>query len=157
MKKTGFINAGNCNFYGKNYILVPSKKNKPENLVLLKQLIYGIGFTHIAETSAEEHDNKIAFTSQLCHVLASAMIDCEPDINIARFGGGSFEDLTRIAMLNVPMWTELFLENSDNLLQRIEQFESSLDKIKTSIAECQNKNLSDILNKVLHRRIAMER
>ena len=155
-ERSGFTYAEKCDFNEKNYILVPLKRNKKDNLDLLKKLIYSIGFKRIVETTAEDHDNKIAFTSQLCHVIASALIDCEPDTGITKFGGGSFEDLTRIAMLNVPMWTELFLENNDYLVKRIEQFELSLNKIKKMISESKNKNLSVTLDKVRARRITME-
>jgi prephenate dehydrogenase len=107
------------------------------------------------ETTPEEHDRKIAFTSQLCHVIASALIDCEGDRGITRFGGGSFEDLTRIAMLNAPMWTELFLENRRALLERIEQFEGSLDKLKNLIRRGAEDELRETLQAVRERRSAM--
>jgi prephenate dehydrogenase len=133
-EKGGFAQARRVNFIGKNYILTPLKRNKPENLEFLKALIRRMGFGRITETTAEDHDRKIAFTSQLCHVIAAALIDCEGDREITRFGGGSFEDLTRIAMLNAPMWTELFIENKQELLARIAQFETSLDILKTLVA-----------------------
>jgi prephenate dehydrogenase len=154
-EKGGFANAAHCDFRGKNYILTPLKRNKNENLEYLKNLIYRMGFSRITETSAAEHDTKIAFTSQLCHVIAAALIDCEADREITRFGGGSFEDLTRIAMLNAPMWTELFIENRDELLARIEQFEGSLDALKTMIASGSEKELIDRLTIVRDRRAAM--
>ncbi|MDR1443894.1 MAG: prephenate dehydrogenase [Treponema sp.] len=154
-EKGGFAQAGSCDFRGKNYILTPLKRNKPENLEFLKALIYRLGFGRITCTTAEEHDRKIAFTSQLCHAIAAALIDCEPDRTITRFGGGSFEDLTRIAMLNAPMWTELFLENRRELLDRIAQFEGSLDKLKTYIAAGRQKELQETLETVRERRAAM--
>jgi len=132
-EKSGFNNSGLCNFNGKNYILTPISRNKQDNLDFLKSLIYKMGFSRITEVAPQEHDRKIAFTSQLCHVIAAALIDCESDTEITRFGGGSFEDLTRIAMLNAPMWTELFLENRGALLDRINQFEKSLDALKELI------------------------
>jgi prephenate dehydrogenase len=151
----GFANAAKCDFRGKNYILTPLARNKPENLAYLKDLIYRMGFGRITETSAAEHDRKIAFTSQLCHVIAAALIDCEADREITRFGGGSFEDLTRIAMLNAPMWTELFLENKDCLLDRIRQFEGSLDALKELISSGAAEELQDRLAAVRDRRAAM--
>jgi prephenate dehydrogenase len=154
-EKGGLIHAKSCSFHGKNYILTPLKRNKPENLQFLKALIYRMGFGRIVETTAEEHDRKIAFTSQLCHVIAAALIDCEGDPEITRFGGGSFEDLTRIAMLNAPMWTELFLENREKLLERIEQFEGSLDKLKNLIHGGAEKILRETLQAVRERRSAM--
>jgi prephenate dehydrogenase len=151
-EKGGFANAARCNFTGKNYILTPLKRNKAENLAFIKALIYRMGFGTITCVRAEEHDRKIAFTSQLCHVIAAALIDCEGDTEITRFGGGSFEDLTRIAMLNAPMWTELFIENRGPLLERIEQFEGSLDLLKALIREEREQELAERLGLVRERR-----
>jgi prephenate dehydrogenase len=155
-EKGGFVNAGRCNFAGKNYILTPIKKNKRENIEYLKSLIYRMGFSSITETTTEDHDRKIAFTSQLCHVIAAALIDCEADTEITRFGGGSFEDLTRIAMLNAPMWTELFIENKTELMKRIEQFEKSLDEIKKLISAEAAADLETRLAYVRDRRTKMK-
>jgi len=154
-EKSGFENSNLCDFHGKNYILTPIARNKPENLDFLKDLITRMGFSRITQVTPEEHDRKIAFTSQLCHVIAAALIDCEQDVKITRFGGGSFEDLTRIAMLNAPMWTELFIENNSALLERINQFEKSLDLIKTLIKTEQADELVKRLNLVKERRIEM--
>ena len=148
-------NSQGCDFNGKNYILTPLSRNKPENLLFLKDIIRKMGFGRITEVTPCEHDRKIAFTSQLCHVIASALIDCESDTAITRFGGGSFEDLTRIAMLNAPMWTELFIENRQALLERIEQFEKSLDALKELIGGAQAAELENMLARVRDRRTAM--
>jgi len=156
-EKSGFANSGLCDFHGKNYILTPISRNKPENLDFLKDIITRMGFTRITQVTPEEHDTKIAFTSQLCHVIAAALIDCEPDVKITRFGGGSFEDLTRIAMLNAPMWTELFIENNKVLLERINQFEKSLDILKSLIKDSKAEELMKMLAVVKERRIEMSK
>jgi prephenate dehydrogenase len=155
LEQGGFKNAGRCSFLGKNYILTPLERNTKEALEFLKALILRMGFSRISCVSPAEHDRKIAFTSQLCHVIAAALIDCETDTAITRFGGGSFEDLTRIAMLNAPMWTELFLENSGPLLARIGQFEKSLDELKALIAGGPAQTLEERLAAVRERRILM--
>jgi prephenate dehydrogenase len=154
-EKGGFSNSRLCDFRGKNYILTPLSRNAPENLEFLKSLIYQMGFGRITEVTPAEHDRKIAFTSQLCHVIASALIDCETDTAITRFGGGSFEDLTRIAMLNAPMWTEIFIENRTALLDRVEQFEKSLDALKELIGSADAGELEKRLAIVRDRRTAM--
>jgi prephenate dehydrogenase len=156
-EKSGYAHARDCGFQGRNYILTPLKRNKPENLAFIKELVSRIGFTRIVETTWENHDKKIAFTSQLCHVIAASLIDCETDTAITRFGGGSFEDLTRIAILNAPMWTELFIENSGPLLEQIQKFEKSLDAIKTMIAGGEKQKLLATLAAVRDRRVEMAR
>jgi prephenate dehydrogenase len=152
----GFAAAARCDFRGKNYILTPLARNKPENLAFLKDLIHRMGFGRITETDAAAHDRKIAFTSQLCHVLAAALSDCEADTSITRFGGGSFEDFTRIAMLNAPMWAELFTANHAALLERVNQFEGSLDALKALIHNGQTAELEQRLFRVRERRAQLE-
>jgi prephenate dehydrogenase len=151
----GFAASENVVFAGKNYILTPVARNRPENLAALRELLRTLGFGRITETTPEDHDDKIAFTSQLCHVIAAALVDCEDDLSITRYGGGSFEDLTRIALLNSPMWTELFLENREKLLERIEGFEQSLDEIKTLISGSRAEELEARLAAVRKRRSGM--
>jgi prephenate dehydrogenase len=155
-EKGGYAQARQCDFRGKNYILTPLKRNKAENLSYLMDIIRRMGFGRITVTTACDHDRKIAFTSQLCHVIAAALVDCEADTEITRFGGGSFEDLTRIAMLNAPMWTELFLENRAELLARIGRFGESLDAIKALIAASDAEALEARLRAVRERRAAMK-
>jgi len=153
----GFAAAARCNFQGKNYILTPLARNKPENLDYLKNLIQRMGFGRITETSPSAHDRNIAFTSQLCHVIAASLIDCESDTAITRFGGGSFEDLTRIAVFNAPMWTELFTTNREALLERIDQFENSLDALKALIRDGKTTEMEQRLTRVRERRKALDK
>ena len=82
--------------------MMPLEHTDAEDLRLFKCLITAMGFTRIVETDANVHDHKIAFTSQLCHVIASALVDSAEDTEVTAFGGGSFEDLTRIALINAP-------------------------------------------------------
>jgi prephenate dehydrogenase len=115
-----------------------------------------MGFDRITETTPADHDRKIAFTSQLCHVIAAALIDCEADTAIARFGGGSFEDLTRIAVFNAPMWAELFTANCGALLDRIGQFENSLNVLKSFIEDGKTGELEQRLVQVRERRESLD-
>jgi prephenate dehydrogenase len=156
-EKEGFAASDWNIFKGRNYILMPVPSNQPENLNFFKDLMWKIGFTRITETTACEHDRKIAFTSQLCHVIASALVESAEDAEITAFGGGSFEDLTRIAMINAPLWTELFLANKQNLLAHIASFENALLKLKNYIEENNETELVHALQQVREKRIAMTR
>ena len=101
------------------------------------------------------HDWKIGFTSQLCHVIASALVESAEDPEITAFGGGSFEDLTRIAMINAPLWTELFISNKEKLVNHIENFEKQLEKIKMLIQEENSEVLSEMLSHTREQRLKM--
>ncbi|MGI0529601.1 prephenate dehydrogenase [Treponema socranskii] len=154
-EKEGYVNSNGAYFKGRNYILMLRPSNKVENVELIKSLIAAMGFTRIVETDCKTHDRKIAFTSQLCHVIASALVKSAEDETITEFGGGSFEDLTRIAMINAPLWTELFLANKDELLSHIAAFETQLAFIKKAVAKSDAASLEAYLADVRTRRMNM--
>lgn len=156
-EKEGYSASNGNVFANHNYIIMPLDSNKKENVALLKNLVTEIGFTRIVETSAQIHDHKIAFTSQLCHVIASALVDSAEDTGVTAFGGGSFEDLTRIALINAPLWTELFLANRKELISHIENFEKSLSSIKEDIINCDAESLKSVLESVREKRSSMSR
>ena len=142
-------------FVNHNYILIPQSYNKPENLDVMRNLITLMGFTRITETTCDIHDYKIGFTSQLCHVIASALVESAQDEGITAFGGGSFEDLTRIAMINAPLWTELFISNKEKLVQHIENFEFMMEKFKTAIQTEDADTLKALLEDTREKRMKM--
>jgi prephenate dehydrogenase len=154
-EKEGFDHASAALFENRNFIIVPHPQNKPENSAFFKNLVARLGFMRIIETDAATHDAKIAFTSQLCHIIAAVLVDSAEDTNITSFGGGSFEDLTRIAMINAPLWTELFLSNREKLLDRIDSFEKSLRRMKKMLEEEDYASLCRSLEDIRAKRVAM--
>ena len=156
-EKEGYSGSNQCIFEGRNYILMPHTTNKPETISLMKSLVTKLGIKRIIETDYVTHDHKIAFTSQLCHVIASALVDSAEDNKITAFGGGSYEDLTRIAMINAPLWTELFLSNKKELLSMITTFEDSLTNIKEAIEKEDQNSLQKILTGVRTKRAEMQK
>ena len=161
-EREGFTHASAEIFQKRNYIFMEpvvggasSLEFGKNALETLKQLATSIGFGRIIETNAEIHDHKIAFTSQLCHVIASALVDSAEDTNVTAFGGGSFEDLTRIAMINAPLWTELFIADKKELVNHISEFQASLETIKEAIENEDSEKLNGYLSNVRSRRIAM--
>lgn len=161
-EKEGFsASKGEC-FINHNYILIDKANHIPqavhkENFELFQLLIHKMGFSKITITDSETHDNKIGFTSQLCHVVASAMVESAEDEQITSFGGGSFEDLTRIAMINAPLWTELFLSNKDKLVDHIENFKKQINLMEEYIKNDEKDKLCDLLSDVRQKRIKMQK
>lgn len=154
-EKEGYVNSSAKFFINHNYILLPQPFNKLENLEIMKSLITEMGFTRITETDCDTHDYKIGFTSQLCHVIASALVESAEDEQITAFGGGSFEDLTRIAMINAPLWTELFISNKEKLVQHINNFEKQLNDFKNLIQTENAEALKSKLEDTREKRIKM--
>ncbi|AOR24485.1 prephenate dehydrogenase [Clostridium taeniosporum] len=152
-EKKGIDFASSDVFKGANYIITPTSKNKEENLKLIEELAYEIGFKRVKRINPEFHDEMIGFTSQLPHALAVALINSDIEgRDTGNFIGDSYRDLTRIANINEDLWSELFLGNKENLLKSIESFENELDKIKNAIKDDNKEYLKELFIKSTKRR-----
>ena len=136
---TGFKYSREDMFQDASMILVPPVDPDISLLDRIHKLLAKAGFTHVTITTAEKHDNMIAYTSQLAHVVSNAYVK-SPNAQIHHgFSAGSYRDLTRVARLNENMWTELFLDNAEALTTEIDFIINSLqqysDAIKAGDAE----------------------
>lgn len=121
-------------FQGASMVLVPPDGDDIALMERLKAWLLPLGFAHITVTTAEEHDRRIGFTSQLPHLLSNALMQSPSCDGKAGFSAGSFRDLTRVAALNPRMWTELFLENRENLLGELDVLLSTLRQYRSALA-----------------------
>lgn len=95
---------------------------------LISTLTKDMGFARIVECSAELHDKKIAYTSQLAHVVSNCYVNDTEIDGCLGFTGGSFQDMTRIAGVDEGVWSELYLLNGGNLLEKTRTLYNSLGK-----------------------------
>lgn len=152
-EKKGIDYATNTVFKGANFLITVIDRNKDENLDLIENLAYKMGFKHVKRICPKYHDEMIAFTSQLPHALAVALINSDVEgRNTGEFIGDSYRDLTRIANINESLWSQLFLGNKENLLEAINNFEKELDKIKLSLESDDKENLEQLFIKSSIRR-----
>ncbi len=152
-EKKGIDFASSTVFKGANYILTPVARNKEENLKMIEDLAYKIGFKRVRRITPEYHDEMIGYTSQLPHSLAVALVNSDVEgRETGSFIGDSYRDLTRIANINEDLWSELFLGNKENLLTSIENFETELDKIKHAIENDDKEALKELFIKSTKRR-----
>ena len=101
-------------------ILTPYADADPALLQQARNFFLDIGFRRVQFTTPETHDEMIAYTSQLAHIVSSAYVKCPLADKHRGFSAGSFADMTRVARLNEDMWTELFFDNRDALLPEVE-------------------------------------
>ncbi|MBQ9778078.1 MAG: prephenate dehydrogenase [Clostridia bacterium] len=117
---SGFSNSKDELFRGAPMVIVPDDAEDEALLTRVRELLLPVGFGTITISTAEKHDRIIAFTSQLAHVVSNAYVK-SPNAQVHKgFSAGSYKDLTRVAWLNEKMWTELFMENSDYLIEEID-------------------------------------
>lgn len=144
LEHSGFTYAKKSLFNNASMIFTPTK-GPIESISKLKDLFTSIGFTNIQIATPEEHDRNIAFTSQLAHVVSNAYIKSPTAMVHAGFSAGSYKDLTRVAKLNENMWTELFLENPDNLASEIDTLIDNLTAYRDAIRNNDSDTLRDLL------------
>ena len=145
-------------FEGAAMILTPNPKVSPEVLDRLKSFFLSLGFGRIKISTPEEHDMVIAYTSQLAHVLSSAYVKSELAMKHLGFSAGSFKDMTRTALLNETMWTELFIANSENLAEEVEGLSHRLMQYADAIRKQDGETLQELLRDgVQRKKYLMER
>ena len=98
----------------------------------------------------------IAFTSQMPHIISNAFIKSPTALNHKGFSAGSYKDLTRVAWLNPQMWTELFLENKENLLFELSFLIHSLEQYKEAIQNEDAQKLISLLEEGKLRKEAVD-
>lgn len=143
-------------YKGANYLLIDTERNDDDNVLLLQAIIYKLGFKRIIRISSGFHDQIIAFTSHLPHVMAVSLINSDVEArNTEIYMGGSYRDATRVADINEDLWTELFLGNKENLLEVIDDFMAEMGRFREDLAKGDRVSLNKRLKRAtkLRRRL----
>lgn len=132
-------------FDGAIMLIVPHPAENMAVIGRLNDVLKTAGFASVTTTSAEEHDRMIAFTSQLAHIVSNAYVKSPTAERHHRFSAGSYRDLTRVAKLSEDMWSELFIQNADNLVFEIDGIIASLFEYRDAIKAGEKDKLRDLL------------
>lgn len=120
-------------FTKSNFIVVTTQKNSKEAIQDAYELGALLGSAKISELTIQQHDHIIGFVSQLTHAIAVSLMTCNEDKNLQEYTGDSFRDLTRIARINENMWSELFVQNKEELVSQIDAFTNQLKVLRDLI------------------------
>lgn len=112
---------------------------------VISDLTKKMGFARIVECTAETHDRKIAYTSQLAHIVSNAYVKNEELDGCIGFTGGSFQDMTRIAGVDEGVWSSLYLKNAQNLARDISALICSLEELRNAISVGDKAELEKLL------------
>lgn len=143
--KSGFKYARANLYHNAPMVIVPPSFDDIELLDRVKTLLAPVGFGSISVTTAEKHDELIAFTSQMPHIISNAYIKSPTAEKHKGFSAGSYKDLTRVAWLNPKLWAELFLENRDCVLSELDFFINALEQYRDAVKN----NDFDMLERLL--------
>ena len=130
---SGIDNAEGTLFRNTHFIVTPGPRATREHLGLLHRMADWCRFGDVIETTPERHDEMIAYTSQLMHVIAVSVCDNEELFSCEGFEGGSFRDCTRVAALDPAMWTQLFTLNAPALCRVVGALEERLGQYRRAI------------------------
>lgn len=139
---SGIQHALSNMFHGAHYILTPNDQSSPEHLALMHRLARHIGCANVVETTPEQHDAIIAYTSQMMHIIAVSVCDDPCLFQYQGFEGDSFRSCTRVAALDVPLWTQLFSMNAGALCRALEQLEQHIHQYRLTIQSGDREALS---------------
>ena len=143
---SGYKYARENLYQGAPMVLVPPVYDDIQLLERAKALLAPAGFAHVSFTTAENHDAMIAFTSQLAHLVSNAYIKSPTAGLHIGFSAGSYKDMTRVAWLNPGMWSELFLENKDYLIEELDWLIENLNEYKAAMQADDRETLTKLLD-----------
>lgn len=156
VERSGFTYSSEDMFNGATMIVTPYTGTDIGMMNALSLFFKKLGFARLQVATDEEHDQMIAYTSQLAHVVSSAYIKSELSPNFRGFSAGSFHDMTRVAKLNETMWTELFLENKDFLAEEIDGLVERLQAYSRVIKAGDAEELERLLKDGKEKRLAVD-
>ncbi len=130
---SGFKYARDDLYDNASMILTPAENEDMGLLMRIRDFFMDLGFRRVQFTTPEKHDEMIAYTSQLAHIVSGAYVRCPHAKEHRGFSAGSFADMTRVARANADMWTELFFDNRtalktelDGLIRRLQEYSDAL-------------------------------
>lgn len=154
---SGVQNSDPAIFRGANYVVTPSPRNTAGAIELCQHLGEVLGFARISTLTVDDHDEIIAFVSQLTHCIAICLMTCQQTEHLEDYTGDSFRDLTRIARLNDEMWSELFLSNREALLSQIALFEKELATMRRKLEDGDREGLREMMRASTARRALFDK
>ena len=153
----GVENSDDAIFKNANYIVVPTEKNTEKAIKACEELGHILGFSFVSRLSVKEHDEMIAYLSQLTHCIAVSLMCCSDNENISKYTGDSFRDLTRIARINDEMWSELFLLNKEALLEQMDLFAAQFMRLHNALKAENREEIREMMRTSTKRRICFDK
>jgi len=149
-EKSG-VSAANPELYiDHRVILTPLPETGTLHIDRVKSMWEVLG-GQVLRMSVEEHDDVLAATSHLPHVIAYSLVDTlahdAENENIFRYAAGGFRDFTRIASSDPTMWRDIMLANPDSILKSLDLFSNNLAQLRSAIKSKDSKELMNVFTR----------
>ena len=143
--KAGFKNSRANLFRGETMAIVPPVYDDAALFGKIEERLKPVGFGRLSVTTAKQHDEIIAFSSQMAHIVSNAYIKSPTARGHKGLSAGSYKDLTRVARLNADMWAELCTENNDFMIQELDSFIGALALYRKALSDGDERALKELL------------
>ena len=142
-------------FIGHRVILTPVEETSDKAHKLIVDMWEAVG-ADVIDLDVIHHDEVLAATSHLPHMLAYALVDCLVSMQardeIFKYAAGGFADFTRIASSNPDMWHDICFSNRDALLKTLDKFSGHIDQVKSAIESSDSERLLNIFRRAKNAR-----
>lgn len=139
------ISHSTAGLFERSSVLIVPVDNDIRVLYKIKAFFLSLGAERVVLTTPEKHDEMIAYTSQLAHIVSNAYVKSKLAESHYGYSAGSFRDMTRVAKINARMWSELMCENADYLVEQLDVFEKNVHDIKLALQKCDKEELRKLL------------
>lgn len=142
---SGFENSSETLFDGASMIVVENEHTDAAAIETLERLFSEMGFGLVKHCSAAYHDAKIAYTSQLAHIVSNAYVKSPTADGFPGFTGGSFQDMTRIAGVDEQVWTRLYMLNRGAVTEELRRLIRHLNEYLAALEGGDESALRELL------------
>jgi len=149
-EKQGVVAADPNLFRQHKVILTPEEASNPAAIARVEKLWRSLG-ADVVRMSVSHHDNVLAQTSHLPHLLAYALVDTlsagGDSLEVFEYAAGGFRDFSRIAASDPTMWSDIFQANKEPLVQVLDQYLLKLETLKQLIESGEADQIKDLLSR----------
>jgi 3-phosphoshikimate 1-carboxyvinyltransferase len=149
-EKQGVVAADPNLFLQHKVILTPEEASNPAAIARVEKLWRGLG-ADVVRMSVSHHDDVLAQTSHLPHLLAYALVDTlsagGDSLEVFEYAAGGFRDFSRIAASDPTMWSDIFQANKEPLVQALDQYLLKLETLKQLIESGEADQIKDLLSR----------
>jgi len=149
-EKSG-VTAANSSLYQNHKVILTPLTHTDERALSLVDAMWSACGANVLQMSVEKHDEVLAATSHLPHLIAFSLVDTlagNPDNeDIFRYAAGGFRDFTRIAASDPRMWHDIFLANKEAVLNVLDRFSVDLQKLRTAVADDQSQEMLGVFTR----------
>ena len=154
-EKSGVAAANPTLYVNHKVILTPEPNVDADALARVEKLWQACG-AEVLQMSVERHDQVLARTSHLPHLLAFSLVDTlarqDERLDIFRYAAGGFRDFTRIAGSDPVMWRDIFIANREAVLSSLDDFEAGLKRLRCAVESGDSDALIATFDRASHAR-----